>query len=855
MVRDLRADDLIDIIARQFHLYAQALAVAAATGADEKTIVFRQAMRTLSEWWDRYATVTVADVPHVHGGDQSDSAEHVAQSLALWKAGWSEQDSATGTSVPPDLGFWRQQLEGFRTPAAFAQVISALLRHRDHRGAQALLTTWLSESESVALQDSSASYYVLAIQWFELVLANPDLSSSERASLIRRFIELIEANADELWQVPELPSWNVPQTETTLGDDDDDEEDGPEYSSAYEGVTYQDSTDDGIDSSLAESGTPSSEGFSLEADALMMESRLQFLEMVARIWQRAASEPQLWDQSHNDSIEEWSRTARHHASELFALCLSLNSVAIPDPISGVESIMEFDRRRGIKTGLLELIIQTGCETVVAARGLQALLKQRASISSQQAANTTHHETDVESLLNISWEPLAGQLEQAVVARDPALARSRLRPFLQGFQHEPLLIRPLSDGGDPIRVSRTQLALQLISSLMERLPKLGLIRETFQLTRLARKMERNNPPEVRRVSSFDRLFQTAVDESVAAVLASSSDWNEAAAEDGPLAEGLQELAEAYQSLWIDHSNGLRLSALEGVLDEDDWQPVREFIEEYGADLFSVQFLTLANLRGILGQGVEAWLDREAQQSDDDRPQLIDDWADEELDRVSTIMCMELILQALVDHYDEYRDYNTTTTQSDYGENLYILLDMLRLKVSYDRYAWRLRPMILTHEQLCRHGFDRLASKWYEFLERRTRSLAEELLTKLDRSERNHAVRLQTIRDRLEERFVQSLRVDQAVGRVERANMAARDGQDEDNPALNSLLRAIQPLAARATGVGLDVPDWLERLEDELQTLNETEAAMYRSTTEGYTTIPISLDDFQDQLRELHKPLLS
>lgn len=87
------------------------------------------------------------------------------------------------------------------------------------------------------------------------------------------------------------------------------------------------------------------------------------------------------------------------------------------------------------------------------------------------------------------------------------------------------------------------------------------------------------------------------------------------------------------------------------------------------------------------------------------------------------------------------------------------------------------------------------------------------------------------------------------------MAARDGQDEDNPALNSLLRAIQPLAARATGVGLDVPDWLERLEDELQTLNETEAAMYRSTTEGYTTIPISLDDFQDQLRELHKPLLS
>ncbi len=117
-------------------------------------------------------------------------------------------------------------------------------------------------------------------------------------------------------------------------------------------------------------------------------------------------------------------------------------------------------------------------------------------------------------------------------------------------------------------------------------------------------------------------------------------------------------------------------------------------------------------------------------------------------------------------------------------------------------------------------------------------------------------MQTIRDRLEERFVQSLRVDQAVGRVERANNAARDGQDEDNPALNSLLRAIQPLAARPTGVGLDVPDWLQRLEDELQTLTENEAEPYqdRSRAEGFGTIPISLDDFQVQLRDLHKPLL-
>ena len=38
-------------------------------------------------------------------------------------------------------------------------------------------------------------------------------------------------------------------------------------------------------------------------------------------------------------------------------------------------------------------------------------------------------------------------------------------------------------------------------------KLGLIRETFQLIKLAWAMERNAPPSGRRVSSFDQLFRT------------------------------------------------------------------------------------------------------------------------------------------------------------------------------------------------------------------------------------------------------------------------------------------------------------------------------------------------------------
>ena len=94
--------------------------------------------------------------------------------------------------------------------------------------------------------------------------------------------------------------------------------------------------------------------------------------------------------------------------------------------------------------------------------------------------------------------------------------------------------------------------------------------------------------------------------------------------------------------------------------------------------------------------------------------MDDWAGGNLDRTRTARAAEVVLQALVEHYDEYRDYNTTTTQSDYGENIHILLDFLRVKVRYDRYAWRLRPLALAHEVLCKRGNDDLAGKWRDFI---------------------------------------------------------------------------------------------------------------------------------------------
>jgi hypothetical protein len=223
-------------------------------------------------------------------------------------------------------------------------------------------------------------------------------------------------------------------------------------------------------------------------------------------------------------------------------------------------------------------------------------------------------------------------------------------------------------------------------------------------------------------------------------------------------------------------------------------------------------------------VAAWLDRqtepEAQNPLETTPKPIDAWADADLERGKTVRLFEIVLQSLVEYYDEYRDYNTTTTQSDYGENLYILLDFLRLKASYDRIAWRMKPLILAHEVLCRHGLDAPAAEWREFIAGKTTTIADDLLSKLTARENEHGMKLRTVRDRLEERFVAPLQIDQAASRVAPAAIAARshskDGvMPEEDPAFVAFIDAIAPLAASPAGVGLDVPNWLRRLEDELR----------------------------------------
>lgn len=833
-VRDPRAEELIQTVGRQFDLYARAVAAAAVAGDAPARDRLAGGMRDLAGWWDKYATATVTDLPHIAGGDRAEAAGHVAAALAAW----AKRDPDANA-----IAFWRGHRDGFTSPAAFAQVITALTDHGEWKAAMALLMTWLSDADVVPLDDPAASFDELAERWVRAVVAAPALPPADRAALVRRFFELLEANADE--RLTAADGWLGDPTEDPdegEEDEEDEEDDGDEYASAYEGVTFKDSADDGEEGAVAD-GEPKGAGdFPLEGEtADRLEDRLKFFHTVARLW-RAAARPELWPRGEpatHDALGGWLAAARRTRSHLARFLDRVKEVEVPEPVGGHEGMIEFDRRRALKGHLLDLGVATCVEAGRAALALSALLVQGAELPPAGGEAGDPGEDAVPA-----WEPLLIRLERAVGNRDAGQVRKLLPGFVAVFRNEPLLYCPPSDGGTPAEVLRAQTALHALEDLLTRLPRLGLLRETYQLTKLARQMEWNSPPTGRRVSSFDQLFKTALAGVADTLVAAAAAGGDEAGADGPLPGMLLRVCDEFGKLWNEHSQSLRLSVLETLSDDGQWDAVRGFVTRYGGDLFTVPFLGLSNMRGILARGVAAWLDHEAEEDGDKRPKLVDAWADGDLDKKKTVRDAEVVLQALVEHYDEYRDYNTTTTQSDYGENIHILLDFLRLKVKYDRAAWRLKPRALAHEVLCRRGQDGLAAKWREAIAAKTRDAADKLLRELGDKEGRTGVRLRTVRDRLEERFVRPLEVDRAAALVGPAAAAAERGEDEAGPAFGRLRAAMAPLGETVIGVGLEVPGWVRRLEEALRQSREPDGP----DPAGEWGPPVGLD-FADLKRQV------
>ncbi|HCK41588.1 MAG TPA: hypothetical protein DHW22_08135, partial [Planctomycetaceae bacterium] len=594
-------------------------------------------------------------------------------------------------------------------------------------------------------------------------------------------------------------------------DEEEEEEGGELYEAAYEEMVYRDSTDDGNEGDIADEGEDW-EHSEWEYEINRLEQRLDFLAAVASLWKHAAISWGVSDASDGggqaekeraEVFDQWLKQAAENYSQLVDLLETVHDFHLSPTSGSHDSLVEYDRLRTLKESLVQRIIGTSVETADAARLLAAT----------QGAHDSYTQEILEDPINLC----AVKILSAILEGDAAEVRKHWPEFIEALKPRALLYIPHARGGEPRLIVSTRTLQQLLFDLLGWLPQIGMIRETCQLLDMAQQLESEHPVGQGAVTEFDRLFEKGYQAIVRSMVAAAAQWDEVAEmkqvqhADHMLVDALQQLTEQQLERWLKHSHTLRLSVVEKVSENKSWQRLVDFIKRYGGDLFNQKFMSFGNLRGILHQSVEDWL-----QNLEEDPEAVDEiLLLEELENVcprkDAIELLSLAIEAVVENFRVYRDYNTTTTQSDHGELLYTLIDFLRLRAAYDRIAWNLKPVIWAHEILVRQRRALAAEMWCQAFAERTAEAADAHQAKLEELSQAHGMRLATVADRIGERFVRPLMIDRVKALVEPALTA-----DEDlrQIAFAALDREIASLASEPSGAGLDLPDWLAALEDEV-----------------------------------------
>ena len=842
-VHDWRVDELIELVEQILDLNARAWSEAAAIDDSQLEKQFETILARLSTWWDRYATSSVEDAKRLVAKEIEISANLVSGALNAWhKAG-----AAAG-----DIGFWRMFVEQFDTSKAFQLVIEALLDHGDTVAAMALMMQWVSQKDRTPLEESDSSFHRLAFQWLAAVETKQQdakqqdtkqdgktEADADQWPQVEKFFAYLEANAEEFWQVP---SMTLDETFSGMLDDidgadylDDDEnsdgnsdgnnevygeEDGESdglpkelFEAAYEKMVYQDSTDDGNDGDLADDQIDW-EYTEWEYEVQRLVQRLDFLTTIANLWKHAVivwgAAEQRSDSSRADTFQQWLTQAGTNYGQLIDLLETVHSFEFALPTGEHESLVEYDRLRTTKESLVQKIIITSVETSDAARLLAAAGCQ----STCDQAQAFSEPLDLCSI----------KILRAILDADAATVRSHWDELIALLQPHALLYVPHSRGGKPREIVSTRGLQKLIHDLLGWLPQLGLIQQTCELLDLAQKMETEHPVGQGAVTEFDRLFESGYQAIVRSMVASAESWDEdsldeeadeqqAARVDHLLVDALQQLTERQLERWLKHSRTLRLNVVERLAEPTTWKRFVSFLERFGGDFFNQKFMSLGNLRGILHQGVDSWLESLEEDPDVADDILLLEELDQSWSRQEAVEILTLTIESVVENYRAYRDYNTTTTQSDRGELIYTLIDFLRLRAAYDRVAWNLKPVVWAHEILIRHRRAVASEMWCQAFAERTADAADAHQGQLQKLGQQHGMMLATIADRVRERFVRPLLIDRVKALIEPALTAKENDRTE---AFITLEHEISSLSGEPTGAGLDLPDWLAALEDEVTT---------------------------------------
>jgi hypothetical protein len=119
--------------------------------------------------------------------------------------------------------------------------------------------------------------------------------------------------------------------------------------------------------------------------------------------------------------------------------------------------------------------------------------------------------------------------------------------------------------------------------------------------------------------------------------------------------------------------------------------------------------------------------------------------------------------------------------------------------------------MAHEILVRHNRPAAAEMWQQALSDRTAETADANLARFEELCNQYGVRLPSVAERLGERFTRPLAIDRVRALVAPAVAAA---DTDDHTPIAALEQEISSLAQEPAGAGLDLPDWLAALEEEV-----------------------------------------
>ncbi|WP_013629729.1 hypothetical protein [Rubinisphaera brasiliensis] len=875
-VPDVRVESLIELKDRIFNLYATTLREAALAGEQETLERVAAKFQRQAEQWDQYATTTVDEIPKLFGEQNFESSLVVARTLAAWKREGASENS---------ISFWNQHLDLFDSQIAYHNIVHVLLEKRDLNASLGLLMQWLNQTEESENVQFDESFSSALLEWTRL-LQSEATEPEDLLQRYRRMLELLEANAGGRWGVPPLTMnaevdgptdaededwWDEPALEGPWDDDDDfeDEEDddfdtnGP-FAAAYEGVTFRDSADDGQEGALSDASNPWADN-EFEQLNRSYEPQLKFLQTLADIQQQAiivaarilhhpaeASEDEEKQEEAGEApqpvektaateavtaaVENWSRELLRFERELGHLLHEIHLRELAPPSGSHDANVEYDIQLQSKLYLMHNIIWTLTRLRFVRRVADSLLFPRKQNNTQQ-------------------EDWLTEFLYAILRNDVTTVRKLLPNCLQRLSKRKLLYVPLESGGTPRSISDAQELHTLLRFLVTALPGLGLYRETWHVIVTAYRMERGSRPRGPAITEFDRLFRLALSNTLSYLLKSSLQWRSGRIDDDDLIDILAEVVDHFGNIWLKHSQTMRLSAAEGLKDERIWDGTKAFIRRYGAELFHARNLTLGYIRAIVQSGVEEFLEYLEENDDPVAPHpLIEDLRTGTISADDAATHLEIIYGILIDKFDRFLEYNSTTTHSDYGDRFDCLLDFLRLEADYDRDDWNYAPLKIAHEALIQNGRFEAAKTWEQVFAMRSADRADEHLKQMHRLEKKYGVKLPALSDQIGERFVKPLAINRMVALVKQI-MTESEETEERRQMFDDLRVQIENYQDGTHGTGLEVPEWLQMLEQEVRQFEFPEQTMHDPYgKELITPVTVNLREMRRQLRVWDDPVL-